>query len=751
MKTQWNTVRAARKPVNRPTKPKAVPKPEDRQASARRRMAAVTVVVLMLLGVGIYKAFTLQIMDRDHLLNVAEQNYLRTMVVEERRGEIVDRRGQLLATSVKVDTIVANPRDVRDPVATANALVQVMDGLDEAKLAKKLASKSWWVHIKRRVSEQESAAVKALRLPGILITQEWKRYYPKRELAGQLIGRVGADALGLEGLEKALEKTLISRPEPPQAGAAPNDEAAAESPSSETKPAVKPPVATIRVPYIKDIKGRASYVEGIPADLAPEGYSVELTIDAEVQSAAEDALEQGVLAHNAQSGIAIVMDVKTGEILALANYPEFNPNNPGNHDTYAWKNRAFKDQYEPGSTFKVFSMAAVLDRKAARLNEKVNTENGAMRVGKYLIRDTHRAKEMTVREVLGHSSNIGIAKLTQRIGKKNLHAALKAFGFGERTGIITDYEAPGSIQPLKRWADITFANVSFGQGIAVTPLQMVRAVAAIGNEGKLMRPQIVRRILTREGHTVREFAPEVTGQTIRPEVAPLVLDAMKACVEPGGTGTAAAIPGYTVAGKTGTAQKADSPFRKGKRVAGKTKSQGYMPDAWIASFVGLVPAENPQLAILVIVDEPDGRGFGGVVAAPIFRQIGEFALKHLQIQKSVARPVKIAEKGSDDAKPAPALPNLGIADAVMEQPFVTTMEGDRSQTVPNFVGQSMAAVIRTALAAGLQVEVVGTGRAVAQNPRAGTTLDGSDRVLVRFESATNREIPGQSASAQGGL
>ncbi|NUN15612.1 MAG: transpeptidase family protein [Myxococcales bacterium] len=715
-------------------------------------MVAVTFVILALLGVGIYKAFTLQILDREHLLNVAEQNYLRTMVVEERRGEIVDRRGQLLATSVKVDTIVANPREVRDPVATAKALVSVLGGLDEAKLTQKLSSKSWWIHIKRRVSEQESAAVRALRLPGILITQEWKRYYPKRELAGQLIGRVGADALGLEGLEKALEKTLVTRPEPPEPETTQTETAVAEkTPGSSSKPAVKPPVATIKVPYIKDIKGRTAYVEGIPADLAPEGYSVELTIDAEIQSAAEEALKKGVVAHNAQSGIAIVMNVETGEILALANYPEFNPNSPGNHDTYAWKNRALKDQYEPGSTFKVFSMAAVLDRKAARLNEKINTENGVMRVGKYLIRDTHRAKEMTVREVLGHSSNIGITKLTQRIGKKNLHSMLKSFGFGERTGIVSDYEAPGSIQPLKLWADITFANVSFGQGIAVTPLQMVRAVAAIGNEGKLMRPQILRRILTRDGHTVREFVPEVVGQTIRPDVAPLVIDAMKACVEPGGTGTAAAIPGYTVAGKTGTAQKADSPFRKGKRIANKTKSKGYMPDAWIASFVGLVPAENPQLAILVIVDEPDGRGFGGVVAAPVFREIGEFALKHLQIQKSVARPVKIANKGELEQRPAPALPNIGLADAVMEQPFATIMQGDQPQTVPNFVGQSIAAVVRTALTAGIQVEIEGTGRAVAQNPSPGTKLDGSERIRVRFESAINRELPNQSASAQGGL
>lgn len=713
---------------NRQTPPPVEVSPEVRLKWLRLRMAVVVGGVMICFLIVLGQAFRLQILARDKLLFEAERNYMRTKVIQSQRGAIFDRNGEQLATSVGVNTVVMVARHMKDPQLVATQLAHALKGVDADTLLKRMRKSSWWAYAKRRISDEEAERVKALDLAGVTVMQEPKRFYPKKELAGQLLGRVGMDNEGLEGLEKSFDDILVRRKPVEQEDVEGTAKAAAKK---------KPVMDAVRVPYLKDIYGREAYVLGLPQKLLTEGYSVVLTLDEKIQAVAEEALAKAIKTHSASSGIAIVMDVPTGELLAVANVPTYDPNKPDPTQVFAWKNRAVKDVYEPGSTFKVFSLAAVLEHNAARLDEVVDCERGSMQVGRYRIRDTHRADKLTVREVLSHSSNIGITKLTRRIGKAALRDAIEKFGFGSATGVEVDWEAPGKVQPLKRWADITFANISFGQGIAVTPLQMVRAFAAIGNGGVLMRPQVVKALLDSDGNLVRTFLPASDGRAISDRAAKLTLDAMTAVTREGGTGTNAAIEGYSVAGKTGTAQKPDTGYRKGVFVG--RSSKGYRPDAWIASFIGVVPAEAPRLAILVVVDEPDGRGFGGVVAAPVFKEIGEFALKYLEVPPSQRRPIKVSHM----AKVAAAAVNLEQVDP----PLPASEDGD-VVTVPDFLGVSIGRALDMARVARLDLQIDGTGKAAEQSLAPGSPVAPGTTVRLRFASAL--DLAAAAPSAAGG-
>ena len=704
--------------------------PEERLKWQRFRIAVVVTVVMLSFLVVLGQAFRLQIVARDKLLFEAERNYMRTKVIQSQRGAIFDRNGEQLATSVGVDTVVMVAQHMKDPQLAASRLAGALKGVEAQTLLKRMRKSSWWAYAKRRVSDEEAKRVRDLDLQGVMVVQEPKRFYPKGELAGQLIGRVGVDNDGLEGLEKALDDILVRRKPTEPTG---DVEGTAKAVAKPRKPALD----AVKVPYLKDIYGQGSYVLGLPQKLLTEGYSVVLTLDEKIQAVAEEAVAKQVAAHNALSGIAIVMDVRTGEILAMANVPTFDPNRPDPTEMFAWKNRALKDVYEPGSTFKVISLAAVLERNAARLDEIVDCEGGSMRIGRYRIRDTHRSDKLTVREVLSHSSNVGISKLTRRIGKSALFETIGKFGFGAATGVEAGWESPGKVQSLKRWADITFANVSFGQGIAVTPMQMVRAFAAIGNGGVLMRPQIVKKLLDSDGNEVRTFLPDSDGRVLSERAAKLTLDAMTAVTREGGTGTNAAIEGYNVGGKTGTAQKPDTGYRKGVFVG--RSSHGYRDDAWIASFIGVVPAEAPRLAILVVVDEPDGRGFGGVVAAPAFKEIAEFALRYLEIPPSVRRPIKVSRIGKAAAAAA--------ADdrAQVDVPGEVAVDPE-SSAVPDFLGASIGRALDLARGAHVQVEVDGTGKAVEQSLPPGTPVAPGTTVKLRFGSAFDAAGQGRAGT-----
>ncbi|MBW2189907.1 MAG: penicillin-binding protein 2, partial [Deltaproteobacteria bacterium] len=561
-----------------------------RQRWFRARIALLGVCVTLVAMLVIVRAFHIQIASGDRLREMAEDQYLRHLRVSPRRGAIYDRHGAELAVSVDVDSVYANPRRLKameqDPRTVAKRIAKILD-VDSDRLAKRLAADRYFVWIERRVTPHEATRIRELDIPGVELTAEARRYYPNRHLAAHLVGFADIDGRGIEGIELAYEKQLRG--------------------------------SDRRVEAIRDRRGHVVFADGMEDDRTIQGQSVVLTIDKAIQHIAERELALGVRTFEARGGSVVVMDPSTGEILALANYPPFNPNEPSRHIAAHRRNRAVVDRFEPGSTVKPFTMAVALAAGAVKPNQSINCENGVTRMGGRLLHDAHPYEWLTPTQILAYSSNIGIAKIALDLGKKALYRGFRRFGFGEPAALGVPGETAGILRHYRRWYEIDTAAVSFGQGMSVTNVQLAAAMSAIANGGRLMQPMLVRRMTDGHGATVEENKPRVRRQVVPRRVAKLVGQMLTAVTEPGGTAIEAAVDGYLVAGKTGTAQKADY-------VHG-----GYAKDKWLASFIGFAPAERPAVVISVVIDEPVIAHYGGTVAGPVFRRIAEVTLRHMGI------------------------------------------------------------------------------------------------------------------------
>jgi cell division protein FtsI (penicillin-binding protein 3) len=407
------------------------------------------------------------------------------------------------------------------------------------------------------------------------------------------------------------------------------------------------------------------------------------------------------------------MDPRTGELLAIANYPSFNPNEPGHAPAAHRRNRAVTDRFEPGSTVKPFTVAAAIGAGTVRTDQLIDCENGAMEVAEYTIHDSHRFDELTPAQVLAFSSNIGTAKIGRTLGRRGLYRAFRRFGFGEPTGVPLPGETGGILRHHRRWYEMDAATISFGQGMSATTVQLAGAMSALANDGRLMRPVLVKRVANSRNETVEETLPRVRRQVVPRSVARLVGDMLTAVTGPDGTGTEAAIDGYLVAGKTGTAQKADY-------IAG-----GYAEDKWLASFVGFVPAQDPRLVIAVVIDEPLIAHYGGTVAGPVFRRVGEAALRHLGVPADEGGEAlfsyRAAEADAEDPVPEPEGAEgpsaLGTKSPV---PAVTRrVPGDGEASVPDLFGRPARTAVALAARAGLVPELEGSGVVVSQRPAPG--------------------------------
>jgi cell division protein FtsI (penicillin-binding protein 3) len=539
-------------------------------------------------------------------------------------------------------------------------------------------------------------------------TREPRRFYPNRSLAATVMGRSGADGKGLDGVELALDKQLRG--------------------------------TTSSVQGVRDALGRDIAVEGTVDGPSTSGNDVVLTIDRYLTFITERALAAGAAEHHAKGAVAIVMDPRTGEVLAMASVPTFNPNEPGSSADADARNRAITDTYEPGSTMKTFTIASALDAGAVRPDDRFDCLMGRMMVGKYSIHDTHGHGLLTVAEVFKFSSNIGATKIARRLGRDAFAEALGRFGFGHPTGIGLPGERAGVVRPVEKWGDIGLANISFGQGIAVTPLQMIAGVSAIAGGGIYHQPRIVARIVEPDG-TINAPAGTSDRRVMSAASARTMLEIMKGVVEKGGTAPQAAIDGYTVGGKTGTAQK--------------VANGHYDPTKWVSSFLGVVPIEEPRLAIIVVVDEPQGGHLGGSVAAPIFKEIAVDALRYLHVpptsepvasgkagshggKEAVAAKASAAESDDAAANEAPATDLPLDDDALGEDPAlaekwdeVAGAEGGRAAeaktaaiAIPDFAGMSMGQAIRAARRSGVELafdDPAGraTGVALRQRPAPG--------------------------------
>ena len=626
----------------------------------------------------------LQVYRHDYYVQRADQQQKRTVEVPARRGDIVDRNGQTLALSVDAESIWAVPREVQDPDATLARVCKAIGGCqpdEQIQYAKRLRKDVSFVYLRRRISPDEAARVAALKLPGISLMTEQRRYYPNRELAAHVIGYVG-DEVGRGGIEAAYNSKISGQ----------KGEVLVEIDS------VHHQVFTSRV-------------KRAPTD----GATVELTIDRVLQHVVEGALHEAVVYHRAAGGTAIVMDPRTGEILALANEPTYNPNAYNLSNVDDLRNRGVQDLYEPGSTFKVVTASAAIEEQAFRTDELIDVSAGAIHIGSREVKDVHASGVLSFTDVIVKSSNVGAIKIGLRLGPERLGRYIRRFGFGTR--ICPDFhgETPGMVSDPGHWNDSTLASVSMGYEIGVTPLQMAAAVSSVANGGLFVQPRVVRAL--RLGQSRTEMAPPETRRAIAPETAAELLAIMEQVVQRG-TGTAAAVPGYTVAGKTGTAAKI---------VGGRYSKTDYH-----SSFVGFVPSRQPAFTVVVVIDSPHrGAIYGGVVAAPVFKSIAEAALRLLRVPQTLNPMPPIVVSASAEEPVPTMMPTTGRLNASR----LDVVTG--SPAVPDVRGLGARDATQRLARLGLVSRLTGDGVVIDQDPAAGTPFEPGtvcrlwlDRVIV---------------------
>ncbi len=640
------------------------------------RFRVYVVAFLFLAGMAAVmgRAYQLQVLDRKRLDSIARAGYRGTIKLPPKRGTIYDREGHELAVSVEVASIYAHPNQIADKPQTARALATALNLKPDA-VQDLLESKKTFVWISRKISPDKARQVQALRLEGVGTTPESRRYYPGKEIAAHVIGFAGEDNQGLEGIEKKFDHLM------------------------------KGPDYTLI--QMRDALRRPFYISG-PMTAGEEMHHLVLTIDKDIQYKAEQIVKEMVDRTKAKSGHCVIVNPRTGEILAMAIAPLFNPNIFDKLKPAQWRNQVITDCFEPGSTMKTFVMAAALDRGISP-QSTFFCENGAYTIGPSTIHEHDNKKygSLTLTEIIAVSSNIGAAKVGQRVGYKKLHEYLKNFGFGEKSGIDLAGEREGFVRSPKDIREIEKATTCFGQGVTVTSLQLVMAMSAIANQGVLMKPLIVKAVKDQQGRTVTEFQPQPVRRVISQEAAQKACQILEIVVSDKGTAKVAAIGGYRVAGKTGTAQKVDP------------RTRTYSRRAHMGLFAGFVPSDDARLAMVVVVDEPEGSYYGGVVAAPVFRQVGAWTLSHLRVNPQVT----VA---------AVAYPPLAPDEPKTEaSPLVQTAE-NAGGMLPNFRGMTMRQVIKEGRSLGIRVAVEGSGLAVGQVPEPGAPLEQVAAVKVSF-------------------
>lgn len=641
-----------------------------RMPPRRTRLLLVAAGLTVWASLVVVRLVYVQVLHHDHWVARATRQQERTVSLSPLRGAIHDRAGRVLAESVMSRSIYADPSAVADPAVTARALASVGGlTLDTGELERRLSGRGEFAWVARQVPDEVAEEIEALSLAGIYSLGEPSRVYPKSSLAAPLVGFVSIDGEGLAGAELTADRWVRGQ--------------------------------ASKVTLLRDAR-RATYQVGNHAG-AVDGLDVVLTIDQVIQHIAESSLQKAVNRSRAIGGTAVVVDPADGAILALASIPSFDLNRFASYPPTQWKNRAVQDLYEPGSTFKMLTAAAALEEGLVTPSQLVNCEGGFIEIAGRRIRE-HDGRSyglMSFEDVLVHSSNVGTIKVGLALGPDRLHEWARRFGFGSTTGTGLPGEASGILRPVERWSKLSNAVLSIGQEIGATPLQVTRAAAAIANGGVLMPLSAVDRVVDNEGRIVWQ-RPRGAGERVISERTAALLNEMMKAVVTRGTGTNAALPDHTVAGKTGTAQKAGP--------------GGYMAGRYVASFVGWAPADRPRLVILVTIDEPRGVYYGGAVAAPVFREIAEASLRYLEVEPAVP--------GRRVAAPPTAL-------ATFSHP---REEGERSVSgAPDLRGLDARTAAAVALAAGWTVQVEGEGLVIEQTPRAGGK-HGSRTLDVRLGS-----------------
>ena len=655
----------------KPAKKSWIPKNVPQFDSSKIRFQIVALVFIVLWTILWGRAFYLQIVIGPELRTMSSKQHHFTQLVEAKRGNIYDRNGQILARSIEAKSVYAHPRQMEDADFTAKTLAPIL-ALDEKKLAERLKQDKSFLWLKRKIDDATAAAIQKSNLTGIGLSTEYERVYPYKHLAGQLLGFVGVDNNGLEGVERSFNDVLVGN----------------------SQKQIVP----------RDIAGRALYDIN---DAESRGEDLYLTIDVQLQFIAEEVISKAVETNNAKWGGVLIADAKTSNILAWAQYPFFNPNNFRNYTADIYRNRLAADALEPGSTFKPLIIAGALENKIIKLDTKFNTENGVwtldhIKIGKnktpFTIGDDGRSyKELTAEEILAYSSNIGMAKITQTMGVKTTRQFILDLGFGNTTDIGLT-ESKGIVRPLRDWSEADLLSTGFGQSISATALQMVQAFNILANDGERVHLHIIKDDSSKNVAEQRVFSRKVARD---------VLKMMESVVDGNGTGRNARIPGVRVAGKTGTAQKA----------ASSDNTSGY-GDKRMASFIGIVPADNPKYIIYVLLDDLDKNSYGGRLAAPVFQEIAQRSMAY-----SGDLPDVIFASESD------TLSGVSLKAKPQKQPKV------KQGIVPDVTNLSLKKAMEIFNEFGQLPEIIGNGMyVVKQEPPAST------QVIIRDENKKEQII-----------
>ncbi len=644
------------------------------------RLALFVLVSSLWVGALVARLVYLQTVARPDLQDRAELQQQHTMKLDASRGTIFDRNERELAVSIDVESVYAVPASIEDKEEAAKQLAACLE-CDVAELTERLQSEKRFLWVKRKVDSSKIDCIRSLGLSGVSYLPENRRFYPKRAVASHVLGYVGMDNEGMSGVEYALEDDIRGEPG--------------------------------RQIIWTDARRRraASRVEKRPL----AGRDVYLTIDETLQHIAETSLERAVRESGAQKAMAILMRPETGEILAMAAVPFFNPNRYQDYPAGHWRNRAVTDVYEPGSTFKVITAAAAVEEGVVSEEERIDCGQGSIQVGGQVIHDHKVFDVLTFREVLQLSSNVGMIRISQRLGKERLEQYIHAFGFGESTKVNLPAESRGILRPAAGWGARTLASIAFGQEIGVTPLQMVTAVNAIAASGYLMRPQLVREIRAPDGEVFSEFEPEPVRRVVSRETAARLTEILAGVVA-AGTGTRAAVAGYTVAGKTGTAQKA-------------TPSGGYSTTDYIASFVGFVPAYRPEITALILLDSPTG-DHTGARAASVFAEIVEPSLHYLGVPPELDGGVTSMMARWPRQKPLASAPLTGHRMWSPVTPAVAGRSVPGGIRVPALYGLPARDAVVRAIGMRLAPKLVGSGWVIGQEPPAGRLVGPGTRFTL---------------------
>ena len=651
-----------------------------------------------------FRLVHLQFSQHEGLANRARQQQQNSIETSPQRGELLDRYERQLARSVQTVSLFLDPDGIDTPTLDSNAQqIAKSLGLKQVELTKEFREasneKRRFVWIARRLDADLAAKVTALNLPGIHTQLEPKRFYPNGSLAAHVLGYVGLDGQGLGGVEQSYNEKISG-----EGGQLFLEKDANGKPYESYEIAAKP------------------------------GQTVVLTIDQSIQYVAEQALQDTVQRTRAKSGTVIVLDPRSGDILALANAPTFDPNKVADTKPETRSNWALQNIYEPGSTFKVVAFSAAIEKKLARPEDRIDCQMGSITVAGRLIHDHHPYGVLTLSEALAKSSNIAAIKLGLRVGDQTMYDYIRSYGFGSKTGIELPGETSGIVRKVERWQPSSIGSIAMGQEVGVTPVQMVAAFGALANDGVRIAPHLIREVRSADGAVVYSAQPE-QRRVISAETA-IALRGMLEGVTLNGTAKKAQLDGYSAAGKTGTAQKIDP------------KTKAYSATKFVGSFVGFAPASNPQVVIIVVIDEPSGAYHGGDVAAPVFREVAEQILPSLGVEPDIetkSTPDLIAQV-NDNPQRAEKLREEQKQSEKERQATMPTVDnnGGRSGEVvyavatkkailmPDLRGRSVRDVARTCAQLGLQVEARGEGRVLKQNPTAGTEVNTGQLIYVDF-------------------